>query len=112
MWVPAHTTEKDVGVKGLGNGQKLTTLDRRGNELADKPAKAGAETHRAPQAIRDKLCAQDELIERTVTWIGKANWEAKTILRPPSATRRPQLVKPERPSRKEPRQLKFEKGRG
>lgn len=66
VWMQAHTTEKDVGVKELGNGQKLTTLDRRGNELAVKLSKAGAETHRVPQAIRGKLRAQDGLIESTL----------------------------------------------
>lgn len=71
-WMPSHTTVQDVGVKELGNGDKLTVLSRRGNELADKSAKAGANTHRVPEVIRNKIAAQDALTEATVKW----GWES------------------------------------
>lgn len=75
-WMPSHTTAQDVGVRELGNGEKLTELDRRGNALADKLAKAGADTHRVPEAIRNKIAAQDALIEGTGRWVGRATYIA------------------------------------
>ena len=50
-WMPAHMSAHDVGVKELGNGDKLTALDCRGNTFADKLAKAGASTHRVLEVI-------------------------------------------------------------
>ena len=75
-WMPSHTTAQDVGAKELDNGEKLTELDRRGNALADKLAKAGADTHRVPESIRNKIAAQDALIEATVRWAGRATYVA------------------------------------
>ena len=38
LWIPAHTTDKDVGKKKRGDGQPLTAIDRASNALSDKHA--------------------------------------------------------------------------
>ena len=45
VWMPAHTTEASVGVATLGDGSKLTTPDRSGNDQVDALAKKAAATH-------------------------------------------------------------------
>ena len=60
-WMPAHTTEADVGRACLSNGQPLTARDRKGNALADAYAKRGAELHRVPEEVR-RLCGSYEAL--------------------------------------------------
>ena len=54
-WMPAHTAEWQVGVAREGNGSKLTTRDRTGNDIADEFAKKGAKLDRVPKWIKDKV---------------------------------------------------------
>ena len=35
VWMPSHTSEADVGVKKIGNGEVLSSIDRYGNGEAD-----------------------------------------------------------------------------
>ena len=60
-WLPAHTTEADIGRACLSNGQPLTVRDRKGNALADAYAKRGAGSHRVPEEIR-RLCGSHEAL--------------------------------------------------
>ena len=83
VWMPAHTTEASVGVAELGDGTKLTALDRRGNAHADRLAKQGASTHRVPESIRNRLKQQRQLVKKTVQWIGLASHEANNQTEPP-----------------------------
>ena len=47
VWMPAHTSLANVGVKRLSNGKTLTHTDRRANERADSEAKnSGCKVHR------------------------------------------------------------------
>ena len=39
VWMPAHTSEADVGVKRFGKGEYLSAFHRYGKEEADKWAK-------------------------------------------------------------------------
>ena len=48
VWVPAHTSEHDVGAKFLSDGTLLTERDRDGNSRADTLAKFAVEEHRVP----------------------------------------------------------------
>ena len=52
VWMPAHTTEANVGVKKLSNGTALTAIDRKTNDRADEQAKLATQAVRAPAAIR------------------------------------------------------------
>ena len=55
VWMPSHTTQGDVGIKQIGNGEFLSVLDRYANGEADKWAKAAVEEHRVPAHIRKEL---------------------------------------------------------
>ena len=46
VWMPSHTSARDVGVRRLGDGSFLSAMDRYGNDEADKWAKFGVEEHR------------------------------------------------------------------
>ena len=72
VWMPAHCSDEAVGSKHKGDGTPITLLDIKGNREADRLAKLAAETHRVPEAIRDKLAYQSALITDTVEWIGRA----------------------------------------
>ena len=74
--MPSHTTDSSVGVAELGDGAKLTMLDRRSNDQADVLAKKAALTHRVPERIRVRLQLHRQVINETVRWIGQVNYEA------------------------------------
>ena len=52
VWVLAHTSEQDIGIKLIGNGRKLTAADRDSNSLAARLAKLAVEEHRVPSHLR------------------------------------------------------------
>ena len=52
VWMPAHTSEADVGNKRLSDGIALTATDRATNGKADKHAKAAAQKVRVPAELR------------------------------------------------------------
>ena len=76
VWMPSHTSEADVGVKRIGNGEVLSSIDRYGNGEADIWAKHGVEEHRVPHYIRKELKDAHSLVWRTAKWIGAATWHA------------------------------------
>ncbi len=57
LWVPAHTTARDIGVKRISDGTPLTATQARRNAYVDALAKRGAATHRVPEDIRSKVTA-------------------------------------------------------
>ena len=61
LWIPAHTTEADVGVARLSDGRLLTAADRTGNGFADELAKRGAEIHRLPEPVRQAVARRHDL---------------------------------------------------
>ena len=65
VWMPAHTSSHDVGVKRLSDGSTLSQLDRDANDCADGMAKAAAAVERVPRAIRDRIKEHHALVEAT-----------------------------------------------
>lgn len=76
VWMPSHTSEAEVGVRRIGNGDFLSMLDRYGNGEADTWAKHAVEEHRVPEHIRRELKDAYALVGRTAKWIGAATWHA------------------------------------
>jgi hypothetical protein len=71
-WMPAHTSEADVGVLALSNGDLLTTVDRMGNAEADRLAKLAARSMRVPDDIRSTIVRAAERVTVHATWVGVA----------------------------------------
>ena len=61
VWMPAHTKEHEVGVTAIGNGRKLTWIDRRTNQEADKLAKLAVTEHRVLEHIRTTISNHEAL---------------------------------------------------
>ena len=76
VWMPAHTKAEDVGVLELGNGEKLTVVDRHSNAEADRLAKLAVEEHRVPAETRRKVRTHEALVEHTARWIAVATHAA------------------------------------
>ena len=76
VWMPAHTTEADVGVKRLGNGEYLSAFHRYGNDEADKWAKWAVQEHRVPEHIRQEIKDLHSKVLKAAKWIGAATWHA------------------------------------
>ncbi len=76
VWMPAHTSASDVGVKRLGNGDLLTALDRSANDRADVLAKEGAATERVSAEIRKMLTDHHQMVSGTARWIGYGTHDA------------------------------------
>ena len=51
VWMPAHTSEADVGVLELSNRQLLSVVDRESNAEADRLAKAAADATRVHESV-------------------------------------------------------------
>ena len=60
--MPAHCPASSVGVARLSNGQFLREVDRMGNMQADLLAKKGAELHRVPVAVRQKIRDREDAV--------------------------------------------------
>jgi hypothetical protein len=76
VWMPAHTKEADVGRVCLGDGSKLTQLDRVGNDEADRLAKLAVEAHRVPKQVRDRIEELNSVVEKTARWVARATFAA------------------------------------
>ena len=75
-WMPAHPTQKEVGIARRSDGELVTLLDLRGNTLADMLAKQGADTHRVPASeVARWKSLHSEVAERAI-WIGVATQAA------------------------------------
>ena len=62
VWMPSHTKEAQIGKAKLGNGELLTSANRRGNAMADALAKRAAKEHQALKHI----CTQEQEPEHAV----------------------------------------------
>ena len=71
-WMPAHTSQRDIGVKLLSSGHCLTEVDRRANALADHWAKVVARSVRVPERLRKSLEADEERALQLALWLGRA----------------------------------------
>lgn len=72
VWMPAHTSEQDVGVMQLSDESTLTDVDRFGNDYADRLAKEAVEEHRVPEALRLALVEHEQLQVATYRWLASA----------------------------------------
>jgi len=75
-WMPAHTSAAMIGLAQLASGQRLTRLDRDGNNLADESAKAGAEEHRVSAYIREAIARLDARVANMAKWLGHVTFAA------------------------------------
>ena len=76
VWLPAHTSASDVGIKCLGDGSVLTSTDREANEAADLLAKQAANGHRVPRQLRDAVASHQAMVVSVAEWVGKATFAA------------------------------------
>lgn len=76
VWIPAHTSEDEVAMVRLGNGVRLTAMDRFGNVEADRLAKLAVEEHRVPESVRAEAKRQEELLYDTAKWLGQVTMVA------------------------------------
>ena len=79
VWMPAHTSEADVGIKKLSDGSRLTAIDRKLNGKADEQAKIAAESVRAPLTVRQDHDCYMQNIEDASIWLGMVTWMAGNL---------------------------------
>ena len=75
-WMPAHTSAAQVGHARKGNGVKLTTLDRRGNNEADRLAKKGARSHAVPLWKQAQFKTAERVALRAALQLGVTTFAA------------------------------------
>ena len=89
-WMPAHTSAAQVGRVKKGNGEKLSELDRAGNDAADKLAKKGARSHTVPGWKQAQVRTADRVALRAALQLGvctfAANNHQKEVLKPDGTT--------------------------
>jgi hypothetical protein len=71
-WMPAHTSEADVGRLALSNGDSLTETDRIGNGEADRLAKSAAHATRVSAEVKLRITRASDRVAMHATWIGVA----------------------------------------
>lgn len=76
VWMPAHTSVADVGVKLLGDGSKLSEGDRMANAVADYWAKYAAGTVKVAPEIVATVKTQEKRAEAAARWFVYATWAA------------------------------------
>ncbi len=72
VWMPAHTTMSDVGVKVLSTGAPLRQLDRKANAEADRLAKLAAKGDRVARQLRKRIIDADERLTAVAKWLGQS----------------------------------------
>ena len=70
IWVPAHTSASDVGVRIKGDGTVLSELDRSMNEYVDTLAKQEAKQDRVCEGRRKAVMSRAERLTAIATWLG------------------------------------------
>ena len=71
-WMPSHTTVKQVGKVRRGDGELLTIIDCKSNDIADRLAKKGASLHRVPATEVNAWKEHFEIVKQRAMWIGTA----------------------------------------
>ena len=69
-WMPAHTSESDIGVKLKGNGRPITEIDRSMNDYVDLRAKEAAGADRVPIATRRAVTSLASKLTAVAMWLG------------------------------------------
>ena len=116
VWMPAHTSMANVGVKCLSNGKTLTHTDRRANGQADTEAKAAAAAYTVAKTTRVRLLAHKRVVLEAARWLGQVTWAAtnfgKPAMRDSEASKaradelRRKRIKASKTRKKKPRQAK------
>lgn len=83
LWMPAHTTQLDVGRLRLSNRDRLSLRDRKGNDTADQLAKAAVEEHRVPLQIREAIEKAEAAQTNLAKWVATASVLANHSSHPP-----------------------------
>ena len=71
IWMPAHCTESQVGVKQLSNGDFLSAVDLQANAVVDQLAKEAAREDRLPIQQRKVVSDLSDTVAAVATWIGQ-----------------------------------------
>ena len=69
-WMPAHTSESDIGVKLKGDGRPITEIDRSMNDYVDLRAKEAAGADRVPIATRRAVTSLASKLTAVAMWLG------------------------------------------
>ena len=69
VWMPAHCSLDSVGVRRTSNGELLTSLDIKGNELVDRLAKEAARADRLPRNVVKEVRRLGDRVTAVATWI-------------------------------------------
>ena len=93
VWMPAHCSHEAVGIKRLGNGERLTALDLCGNAHVDKLSKEAARADRLPRECREAVTKLGADLTAIALWIGQATHLANHFpdLRQPSTGKQQRL---------------------
>lgn len=78
VWMPAHCTENDVGVKQLSNGSLMSYLDLGVNAIVDSWAKEAASQDRVPDAVK-KVVRQTTAKVRAVARTSYSSFHQGTV---------------------------------
>ena len=78
-WMPSHTTKSMIGITAKSDGNKLTHIDHRANNLVDELAKYAARLRRTPVYIRKIFESAEIAIEHAAALIGVAGKAATTV---------------------------------
>ena len=76
VWMPAHTSQANVGRLTLSNGDRLSPIDRHANDLADSHAKIAARAYAADPAVLEQVKQYQEDVAQALRWLGIATWAA------------------------------------
>ncbi len=82
-WMPAHTSEADIGHCKRSDGLPVSLTDWTANRRADQLAKQVAYSNRAPLAFRAELLAMQDVILHVGRHLGWTTWAANNAPMPP-----------------------------
>ena len=105
-WMPAHTTEADVGRARLSNGQLLTTVDRTANAAADSHAKQAAREVRVPLEVRRRVDKAALEVYYIAKWLGVVTARANGMPSTPERDAESTLARRRRTGEQRPRRVR------
>ncbi len=76
VWLPSHLRSCDVGAVTRGDGVPVTAEDKRGNDAADRHAKAAAASVRVDATTRRAMAEHDEAVAALARWLAEATHRA------------------------------------
>ena len=76
VWMPAHQSTAAIGNRALSNGDKLSVVDWRANQLVDALAKQAAAQRQAPMAITRLLASARAATKHAAALLGRVTHAA------------------------------------